>query len=258
MGAILSLISSRGFIAVNKRLAQMYGLDEAIMLGELASEYEYWESRGEVEDGYFYSTVENVQENTTLSDRKQRAAIKSLKEAGIIDLMVKGLPPKRYFRINESALMAELNAPIQQEQSLQNGSFNPCKTADSKLAKRQTNKNKENNNNNENKNENKKEIYNRICTYLNEKAGTAYRPTSGATQRLINARLSEGFTVEDFFKVIDTKCAEWAGSEMAKYLRPETLFGTKFENYLNQNAKQQPRRAEPQISERDKKKFGFI
>ena len=104
----------------------------------------------------------------------------------------------------------------------------------------------------------KKEIYTRICTRLNEKAGTAYRPTSGATQRLIKARLAEGFTVEDFYKVIDTKCAEWAGTDMAKYLRPETLFGTKFENYLNQNAKQQPRRAEPQISERDKKKFGFI
>ena len=104
----------------------------------------------------------------------------------------------------------------------------------------------------------KKEIYTRICTRLNEKAGTAYRPTSGATQRLIKARLAEGFTVEDFYKVIDTKCAEWAGTDMAKYLRPETLFGTKFENYLNQNAKQQPRRAEPQISERDKKKFGFV
>ena len=104
----------------------------------------------------------------------------------------------------------------------------------------------------------KKEIYTRICTQLNEKAGTAYRPTSGATQRLIKARLAEGFTVEDFYKVIDTKCAEWAGTDMAKYLRPETLFGTKFENYLNQNAKQQPRRAEPQISERDKKKFGFV
>lgn len=104
----------------------------------------------------------------------------------------------------------------------------------------------------------KKEIYTRICTRLNEKAGTAYRPTSGATQRLIKARLAEGFTVEDFYKVIDTKCTEWARTDMAKYLRPETLFGTKFENYLNQNAKQQPRRAEPQISERDKKKFGFI
>ena len=84
-----------------------------------------------------------------------------------------------------------------------------------------------------------KEIYTRICSRLNEKAGTNYRPTSAATQRHINARLAEGFTVEDFIKVIDVKCAEWAGTDMGKYLRPETLFGNKFENYLNQQTKQQ-------------------
>lgn len=84
-----------------------------------------------------------------------------------------------------------------------------------------------------------KEIYTRICSRLNEKAGTNYRPTSAATQRHINARLAEGFTVDDFIKVIDVKCAEWAGTDMGKYLRPETLFGSKFENYLNQQTKQQ-------------------
>ena len=85
----------------------------------------------------------------------------------------------------------------------------------------------------------KKDIYTRICSRLNEKAGTNYRPTSKATQRHINARLAEGFTVDDFLKVIDVKCAEWAGTDMGKYLRPETLFGSKFENYLNQQTKQQ-------------------
>lgn len=73
-----------------------------------------------------------------------------------------------------------------------------------------------------------------IVSYLNEKAGTAYKPTTNKTQAVIKARLAEGFTVEDFFTVIDKKCAEWLGdSKMAKYLRPETLFGTKFEGYLN-------------------------
>lgn len=239
MGAILSLISSRGFIAVNKQLAQMYGLDEAIMLGELASEYEYWEARGEVENGYFYSTVENVRDNTTLSEKKQRNAIKTLKDAGIVDVVIKGLPPKRYFKIDESALFAQLNASNEPEQSRQNGGFNTAEMPDLIPSKRQTNKNKENNNKKENNNENKKDIYTRICSRLNEKAGTNYRPTSKATQRHINARLAEGFTVDDFIKVIDVKCAEWAGTDMGKYLRPETLFGSKFENYLNQQTKQQ-------------------
>ena len=81
-----------------------------------------------------------------------------------------------------------------------------------------------------------KGIYENIIVRLNEKAGTAYRPTSKATQGHINARLAEGFTVEDFYTVIDKKCAEWKGTEWEKYLRPETLFGSKFENYLNASA----------------------
>lgn len=77
-------------------------------------------------------------------------------------------------------------------------------------------------------------FYEEIILYLNKKAGTSYKPNSKTTQQHINARLSEGFTVEDFKTVIDKKCAEWLGTEWEKYLRPTTLFGTKFENYLNQ------------------------
>lgn len=83
-----------------------------------------------------------------------------------------------------------------------------------------------------------KEIYKNIVAHLNEKAGTAYRSSSHATQRLINARLADGFTEQDFYEVIDKKCAEWKGTDMEKYLRPETLFGSKFENYLNAPAQQ--------------------
>lgn len=85
-----------------------------------------------------------------------------------------------------------------------------------------------------NTNKSNTDNYIAIVARLNEKAGTSYRPSSKATQKHINARLAEGFTVEDFFTVIDKKCAEWKGDEkMEKYLRPETLFGSKFENYLN-------------------------
>lgn len=83
------------------------------------------------------------------------------------------------------------------------------------------------------KDNNKRNIYKAIIDHLNKKAGTAYRASSAATQTLINGRLAENYTLEDFFSVIDKKCAEWRGGEMEKYLRPETLFGRKFENYLN-------------------------
>lgn len=73
-----------------------------------------------------------------------------------------------------------------------------------------------------------------IIDYLNSATSSNYRYQSKATQRLIKARLNDGFTVDDFKAVIDKKVAEWKGTEMEKYIRPETLFGTKFESYLNQ------------------------
>lgn len=79
-----------------------------------------------------------------------------------------------------------------------------------------------------------KVIYVEIIDYLNAKAGTRYKASTASTRKHIKARLDEGFTVEDFKSVIDKKCSEWLGnSKMEQYLRPETLFGTKFEGYLN-------------------------
>lgn len=83
------------------------------------------------------------------------------------------------------------------------------------------------------KQSNTEKEYEAIVAYLNERAGTKYRAKNKETQKHINARISEGFTVDDFKIVIDKKCAEWRGTEWEKFLRPTTLFGTKFESYLN-------------------------
>lgn len=79
------------------------------------------------------------------------------------------------------------------------------------------------------------EIYKRIIDYLNSRCGTRYTEKNKQTRKDIHARLEEKFTEEDFHTVIDKKCNEWIGTEMERYLRPQTLFGTKFESYLNQN-----------------------
>jgi uncharacterized phage protein (TIGR02220 family) len=74
-----------------------------------------------------------------------------------------------------------------------------------------------------------------IISYLNQKTNSSYKHTSKKTRDLIKARLKEGFTVNDFKTVIDKKSNEWISDiKMNRYLRPETLFGTKFESYLNQ------------------------
>lgn len=79
--------------------------------------------------------------------------------------------------------------------------------------------------------------YKEIIDYLNLKANTNYKHTTKKTKDNIKARINEGFTLEDFKIVIDNKTNEWIGTDMEKYLRPETLFGTKFESYLNQKIK---------------------
>lgn len=85
-------------------------------------------------------------------------------------------------------------------------------------------------------NEEENRPYKEIIDYLNNKANAKYRHTTKATQRLISARISEGYTLNDFKKVIDIKVDDWLNDKkMSMYLRPETLFnGTKFESYLNQ------------------------
>lgn len=80
--------------------------------------------------------------------------------------------------------------------------------------------------------------YAEIINYLNQQAGTKYKHTSKATQGLIKARYKEGFTFTDFITVIDKKIATWLRDEkMVQYLRPQTLFGTKFESYLNERVR---------------------
>lgn len=74
-----------------------------------------------------------------------------------------------------------------------------------------------------------------IIDYLNKKLGSNYSYKSKTTQACIKARFNEidGLTVDDFYTVIDKKHREWSGTEWEQYLRPQTLFGTKFESYLN-------------------------
>lgn len=94
--------------------------------------------------------------------------------------------------------------------------------------------------NNESKSKNKSKsnnniIVEQVVNYLNEKLGSHYKTTTQKTVSLINARVKEGFDYNDFVNVIDKKYAEWHNDDkMSQYLTPDTLFGTKFEKYINQ------------------------
>ncbi|MGY0187250.1 conserved phage C-terminal domain-containing protein [Lactococcus petauri] len=80
--------------------------------------------------------------------------------------------------------------------------------------------------------------YSEIISYLNEKANRGFKNVD-ANKRHIKARWKEGYKLEDFQKVIDNKVLDWTGKTIngqpaEKYLQPSTLFGTKFDNYLNE------------------------
>lgn len=79
-----------------------------------------------------------------------------------------------------------------------------------------------------------------IIDYLNDSTGKHFRHNTDKTKKLIKARIREGFTVDDFKKVIDIKVKQWGkDNKMKIYLRPETLFGNKFEAYLNEEPKKE-------------------
>ena len=78
------------------------------------------------------------------------------------------------------------------------------------------------------------DIIKNIVSYLNDKTKSKFKYTTKSTQTKINARLNEGYNLNDFIAVIDKKYDEWFGTEFEQYLCPDTLFGTKFEKYLNQ------------------------
>lgn len=87
---------------------------------------------------------------------------------------------------------------------------------------------------NDNDKDSDNDKYISIIDFLNKTINSNYRYTTEKTKNLMKARIKENFTVEDFKIVISKKAKEWIGTEQEKYLRPETLFGTKFESYLNQ------------------------
>ncbi len=114
---------------------------------------------------------------------------------------------------------------------------NPLLLSTKELSTNKPNTDKQNNTmSSSNEEDNQSSIpYEDIVSYLNEQAGKSFKHKTAKTRSLIKARFKDGFTIDDFKRVIDIKAAQWlTDSNMSQYLRPETLFGTKFESYLNE------------------------
>ena len=99
--SIINILANDNYIIVNRSLIKELGLKETIVLGELASEYNYYKKQGSLdENGYFYSTIDNIEENTSLSSYEQKKCLDNLSKRGIVSVVLKGIPAKRHIKIN--------------------------------------------------------------------------------------------------------------------------------------------------------------
>ena len=117
---ITDLLSTDGFIIYNKKLARTIGTNPAILLGYLCSEYNFYSSNGQLDNGMFFCTREKIKYNTGLTETEQRTATKKLKDLGIIESELKGMPSKTYYKINESNIYSIISSEETSQQDLRN------------------------------------------------------------------------------------------------------------------------------------------
>jgi len=144
------LLSSSAFLIVNKQLAKQVGLKGAVLLADLISKEEYFIANG-MTDGWFFNTAKNIEDDTCLTSHQQRKAIKRLKDLGIIETKVVGIPAKQHFKIMEAKLLSYFNTSSEETAKLVvKKTQTSCKESEQLAVKKtQTiNKNKNNNKNN--------------------------------------------------------------------------------------------------------------
>ena len=117
---ITDLLSTDGFIIYNKKLARTIGTNPAISLGYLCSEYNFYFSNVQLDNEMFFCTREKIKYNTGLTETEQRTATKKLKELGIIETELKGMPSKTYYKINENTILSILSSEETVQQGLRN------------------------------------------------------------------------------------------------------------------------------------------
>lgn len=173
-----------------------------------------------------YYTNEQLMVDLNSSEKTIIKFKKELKDVGLLKEVRQGnnLPNRIYI----SAVDGTVNSTVSELENLQSGTV---KTTVSELENLQTNKT---DNNEIDNNNNKLSICTEVISYLNLKAKKNFKVDTASHQKFIKARLKEGYVLEDFKKVVDVMVAKWKGTEYEQYLQPQTLFGNKMDNYLNQ------------------------
>ncbi|PTH68883.1 replication protein [Staphylococcus agnetis] len=194
----------------------------------------YWSDRTNRKDGYFYKSYNEWFDELHLTEYQVRRATKKLKSFGFVETALKKAngAPTLHYKVDTKEVSEWILKKLQNG-NLRNLRMDSEETKES-LTEITTETTTETTNNNILSPSSTAYPYRDVIDYLNQQTGKHYKSTTKKNQTVIRARSDEGFNLDDFKKVIDNKVAEWKGTDMEKYLRPETLFGTKFEGYLNQ------------------------
>ena len=174
-----------------------------------------------------YYTNEQLMIDLNCNSNKTIIKIKKeLKDAGLMTEVRQGmnLPNRIYL----DALNGSVESTFQEVQKVHLGSVENTLSEVQKVHTIKTENTKTENNNN------KLLICKEVISYLNLKAKKNFKVDTASHQKFIKARLKEGYALEDFKKVVDIMVAKWKGTEYEQYLQPQTLFGNKMDNYLNQ------------------------
>ena len=107
MKTVFELLNPDNTISVNRRLAHALGLSEAVIYAALLAKHAWYEQHGKLSDGWFYSTVDDMEESTSLTKCQQSRCVKRLVSAGLIRCAAKGLPARRFFYIVDDPQLLE-------------------------------------------------------------------------------------------------------------------------------------------------------
>lgn len=167
---------------------------------------------------------------------------KELKDAGLMTEVRQGmnLPNRIYLE----ALNGSVENTFHEVQKVHLGSVENTLSEVQKVHTIKTENTKTENNNN------KLLICKEVISYLNLKAKKNFKVDTASHHKFIKARLKEGYTLEDFKKVVDIMSAKWIGTEYDDYLQPQTLFGNKMDNYLNTTMPRRPQLLANAVDER--------
>ena len=136
---ISNILGINGFVILNKAVIKALGMHEAVALGFLIDKWAYFQHAD------FYYTIQDLSNDTDLSERECRNIMRKLMDKGIlIKRAFEGIPPKQYYNINQNAIIDILKNPMPKKEKptlenptkdltladsnpFRNDTFNPCK-----------------------------------------------------------------------------------------------------------------------------------